>query len=401
MPTNWRKIKKVAVPVAVLGAGTLVGAGLVMGSAVVDHSSEKEIRKRLKGILQNRKFNNDEELNFALENCHFLKSGDFTGNDIELFETMVEGFQDGLEKATSDAKKKLLENFPKKFVILKLLKDDNPSTRAAAVLAFKKHHSDEDQWTEEFLEKIIESLKKALSTDSSHHEEACDQLLRVLWSRKFDFADVASPLRRQYEAMRRDLKEKSKKDEVAARVLDAIYAIFPPHEYYITNRLNKIREEFKHGKITKYDVIFALKLWDQHGKGFFEELEWEQEELQKIVTAYVDEGSVRRLLTNTKLTMLSVFATPVAMRRLLSDDDPKVVKAAIDAIDKFEEKWNTDFLEADVLVPRLSFMAKREDGDGKWFAVRDAAKSLLKKIKESKVFETMDAGMQKEFERYF
>ena len=391
MPTNWRKIKKVAVPVAVLGAGTLVGAGLVMGSAVVDHSSEEEIRKRLKGILQNRKFNNDKELNFALENCHFLKSGDFTGDDIELFETMVEErFKDGLKKVTSDAKMRLLENFPKEFVILELLKDDDPSTRAAAVLAFKKHHSDEDEWTEEFLEKIIPSLKKALSTDSSHHEDACDQLLRVLWSRTFEKAAITSPLKRQYEAMERELEEKSKTDEVAARVLDAIYAIFPPNKNHITNRSEKIKNE----KITKYDVIFALKLWDQHREGFFK-----REELQNMVEAYEVGGGVPRLLTKTKFTMLSHFATPKAMKQLLFDDDPKVIKAAIDAIDAFEEKWNTDFLE--VLVTRLSFLAAREDGDGKWFAVREAAKSLLKKIQESKVFETMDSRMKKEFATYW
>jgi hypothetical protein len=381
---NWKPIVGAAVGTAAVGTTLAIGGVAVSRHRANARREQEQIKnsERLKEILKKEKFENEDDVNFALR--HINPADTEKDHLIKMVSEYIEKGVDGaaavdaadaadrIHKLEDDAKYKLLRLFPTEVVMIELLNDADKLVRFLALFEIERQLEDlEVKWSARFVPQALLRLPKLLDDHSNFKPAVYRALLRVLRSKAF--RETKGAKSKEYAQLLQNLKSKEEKE-----LLESIYTIHPPDEKYKIQRLKNILEKEKFE--TADDVNFALKYFFDRTE---EDLQAKRPHLEAMVKGYdsVWNRNMYGIWVDTKMKMLTEFPTVIADYDFYNDENQKVRRAALSALEKYPEKqWNEDFVSHTAWS--LSRLLKGEDE-----GLHPSARFQLLRLKKSHFYQ--------------
>jgi hypothetical protein len=386
---NWKPIVGTAVGTAAVGTLTIGGVAV---SRHLANARREQIKNRLKEILKKEKFENKDDLKFALKYFKYF----FDGTEKDLKEknhlgmmvskyiekgvdgaTGVDAAADRIHTLEIDVKVNLLNHFPTEVVMIQLLTDADANVRFLALSHTERQLEDlEKTWSPWFVSEALLRLLKLLDDPSIYKLSVRRALLWVLRSKAF--RDMKGAESNEYAQLLENLSSKSEEKAL----LESIYTIHPPDEKYKIQRLREILEKEKFEEPD--DVNFALKYFFDRTE---DDLKKKRPHLEAMVKHYDSRWnrSMYGIWVDTKMKMLKEFPTVIVDYDFLNDENQKVRKAALSLVEKYpEEQWDGDFVLQ--TVEELSRLLKRKDE-----SLHTLARRQLQRFKQSDLYKRLDS----------
>ena len=336
---NWKPIVGTAVGTAAVGTLTIGGVAV---SRHLANARREQIKKRVKEILKKEKFENKDDLKFALKYLKYF----FDGTEKDLKEknhlgmmvskyiekgvdgaTGVDAAADRIHTLEIDVKVNLLNHFPTEVVMIQLLTDADANVRFLALSHTERQLEDlEKTWSPWFVSEALLRLLKLLDDPSIYKLSVRRALLWVLRSKAF--RDMKGAESNEYAQLLENLSSKSEEKAL----LESIYTIHPPDEKYKIQRLREILEKEKFEEPD--DVNFALKYFFDRTE---DDLKKKRPHLEAMVKHYDSRWnrSMYGIWVDTKMKMLKEFPTVIVDYDFLNDENQKVRKAALSLVEKY------------------------------------------------------------------